>query len=93
MSDRLVENQNLEVAIRNWDNQFGATAEVSSGQDMTGYDFVEIRVGGGRALVEQEAGGWCLYDLGGIEPTALTDCVKNPIDLTTAIGKFVRSCN
>ena len=43
MSDRLVENQNLEVAIRNWDNQFGATAEVSSGQDMTGYDFVEIR--------------------------------------------------
>lgn len=90
MTDYESENPDLDTAMDTWRDQFGDRALLTCRQDVTGYDFVEIRTSDRVARIEQETGGWCLYDLGGDEPTALTDCVTHPSGLTTAIGRFVR---
>ena len=89
MSDRESDNLELEFAIVGWRQRFGHTALLTCRQDCTGYDLVEIRAGRQIARLEQEAGGWCLYDCNGPEPVALAESSRHLSELTAAIGMFI----
>ena len=88
MTDFEPENPDLTCAVDAWRELLGSESQIACRQDLTGYDFVEIRRGRKIARVEQERDGWCLYDRSGDEPAALTECVKHPERLTPVVRAF-----